>query len=545
MVRIMVDNYKDRESLAVYELPEGSSIIDLKAEIEATEGIPIAHQRLGTGKWDIEEPDYRDYQDDQNLDSLIPGDLSEIIIYLRRALIYCYFRLRETAEFSRTDSNPQKPMIMKISVDLDEPICTSSLVRTARYMATISPELFVLDLDGQPTISISDMKKPFSYYGIRNGDHPHFKGLPLKRNALISAKRSPTVQPGWLYGSPIPSTDVESLGQPYVPAFDRRIVGYFPENYVSPQAVEEEVEQPSETTAVLEIPSLPPFQFPPASGMTFRLPISDKGHSFLNLTVNYECVSSPADPTYVTISLLCATHDIRRVSAISIFISIPESEVLNVEVRENEAHRKEIHTDKEVAENQSKERHLDGVNIGTHGTTVGFQGGISGKYFLGSTEKRSKVSRRKVTAGIDKEDSIFWNLKAPSTKLDEDGLNGEEFITLVLKKKPVEFRLGIFCRNVTAGIDKKHRIFWDLKAPNTKLDEDGLNGEEFITLVLKKKPARFKYNCRVTHAKNGVEKTTERRTKSSYGDAQVKKVYNFGFEEETGGVQVQLSGYAC
>ncbi|GJJ12834.1 hypothetical protein Clacol_007079 [Clathrus columnatus] len=424
MVRITVDNYRDFDSLVVYELPKGSLVVDLKAEIEATEG----HQRLGNRRGD--GPDYQDYQDDQNLDSLISGNLCETIIYLRQALIYCHFKLRDITETSDYYLKHQETEIVGISVNLDRPIYTSKLRRDWRYRTALSPELFALDPYGQPTINISDISKPFSYYGIRNGDvitiislppphyysslskrgllppivdeihkyfppfpcsnytplqtytivqakhnwdgeimHPHIKGISLKRNALfISEKSSFIGQPGWLYGSPIPSTEVGSPERPYVPALDKKIV----------------------------------------------------------------------------------------------FVTIPESEVLNVQVHENELHRKEIHTDKEVTESQSKERHLDGVNIGTHGTTVGFQGGMSGKYSFGSTEKGSKVSQRKVTAGIDKEDTIFWNLKAPSTKLDEDGLNGEEVITLVLKEKPVE----------------------------------------------------FKYNCRITHAKNGVEKTMERRTKN-------------------------------
>ncbi|GJJ10412.1 hypothetical protein Clacol_004638 [Clathrus columnatus] len=148
-------------------------------------------------------------------------------------------------------------------------------------------------------------------------------------------------------------------------------------------------------------PQLPPFRFPPADGMTFNMPISDN--------------------------------------------------VSDVQICENEAHRKEIQTDQEVTETRSQDKHFDGINIGVHGTSVGFQGGISQQHSINNTVKASKV--------ILKEDTIFWNLKAPMTRLDDDGLNGEEFLTFVLTKKPV----------------------------------------------------RFKYKCRVTHVvEDGVKKTTER-----------------------------------
>ncbi|GJJ10415.1 hypothetical protein Clacol_004641 [Clathrus columnatus] len=512
MISITLHNFKDKESLTVYELPEGSSVIDLKTEIEATEGIPIGHQRLHYGRWDK-----RDLQNDKSLELLISRGPPKSIFYLVEARIYCQPSFKgDIIESNRTLYLRKEEFF----VDLDEPIRTSSVVTHWMYQWSPS-ELSVLDSVAQRTVNISDISQSFSFYGICNGDvinivsepwttvqweyyesqryqaahrpapappkyhekytivkakydwdgeilkHPEIRGLPLERGALFNAVTvipdSPSFKeiitsPGWLYGTSISSSELNSqlsFFNNLSAGLRKTPQGWFPENFVSP--IEKVADQPSEAENVLEIPSLPLFHFPPATGMTFRVPISDKGHSFLKLTVNYECISSPVDPTHVTVSLLCSTHDIRRISAVSVFIMVPEGEASNIQVCENEAHRKEIHTEKEITETQSKEKHFDGFNLGTAGATVELQGGISGKRSFGSTEKGSKVSRRKVSATIDKADTIFWNLKAPASKLDEDGLDGEESITFVLKRKPV----------------------------------------------------LFKYKCRVTHAKNGVEKSIE------------------------------------
>lgn len=47
MVQITLDNFKNTESLVIYELPEGTSNIRaLKAEIEATENIATSQLRV-------------------------------------------------------------------------------------------------------------------------------------------------------------------------------------------------------------------------------------------------------------------------------------------------------------------------------------------------------------------------------------------------------------------------------------------------------------------------------------------------------------------
>ncbi|GJJ10414.1 hypothetical protein Clacol_004640 [Clathrus columnatus] len=408
MIHITVDSFKYTDSFAVYELPEGSSVIDLKTEIEATESILIGSQTCMLLVYSHTEIsghqrlvyDNRDLQDNEKLDSSIFEDPSNGIIYLLQARIYLHL-IEQDAHFDKTsncDSKPQEVQIIEISVDLERPV--------------------------------------------------------RKRHDWVS------LQSGWLYGTPIGRSKINSsFWQPFL---ERQSEGYFPEVFVSYAYVGGNVRNNLETedNNMINIPpQLPPFRYPPADGMTFHMPISDNGHSFLKLTVDYALTSHPVDPTHVTISLLCTTHDIRRISSISVFITIPQSTVSDVQICENEAHRKEIQTDQEVTETRSQDKHFDGINIGVHGTSVSFQGGISQQHSIGNTVKASKVFRRKVDTGILKEDTIFWNLKAPMTRLDDDGLNGEEFLTFVLTKKPV----------------------------------------------------RFKYKCRVTHAVgNGVKKTTER-----------------------------------
>ncbi|GJJ10386.1 hypothetical protein Clacol_004612 [Clathrus columnatus] len=500
MVHVAIDSYKDKDSLAIYELAEGSSIIDLKAEIEATENIPVGHQRLVYKEQEL--------KDSEGVDPL------KTVIYLLKARIYLYLKQQREASDNERLIKRQEDEIIDISVDLEEPVRSLSklIQRDGKTINTSTAKLFVLDSDKQPIVNISDVNQSFSSYGVCNGNiidvvyeswtaaetdfdrlfgfphshgetlrkvvrakydwdgeikHPIIKGLPLKRNDLFNAitVSDGFVPPGWLYGSGIHQPEPKSTWLLF--SFFRRgkekekdtntFQGFFPESFTVADT-KEDLE-----SSDLKIPPLPPFQFPPATGMIFHMPFSDNGHSFLKLTVHYELLSGPTDTTRVTMKLLCSTNDTRRISSVGMFITIPYcNEISDVQVCDNEAHRKEIQTDKQVTDNQSKETHFDGINIGAHGVTVGLQGGVSRKRSISDTEKGLKISQRKVEAGVLKEGTIFWNLKAPMTKLDDDGLTGEESITFTLTKKPVE----------------------------------------------------FKYDCRVTHSRNGVEKIAQRVSKT-------------------------------
>ncbi|GJJ10416.1 hypothetical protein Clacol_004642 [Clathrus columnatus] len=542
-VQFRVDNFKDRESLAVYELPEGSTVLDLKTEIESTEGIPLGHQRLVYV--DLEKD--KDLEDNVTLDFLIRScpHQDEPIIRLLRARIYA--QLIPTLEDSGRASHliespglrergvssvdcpkglfsnllrldPAEEIIHHTScdVDLDKPICTSlSWRRILGSLRNIthpsSVKLFFSDSIQAP-ITILDVNQPFSYYGICSGSTIQLvykTRSPRPTPTIVSKSDSSDI----IFGVPakwtdwaVEAVDLEnpdlslSLSDSDVFIFQAKynwdgkimvicLLNFLPiavhhqaissrmDIRISAQPIElniifqlaavflfqkgqdllpriirfcnqlfrrrENAEEGLETTDDIlgEPPPLPSFHFPPADRMTFHMPISDKGHSFLKIMANYELISSPVDPTHVTMTLQCSTHGIRRVSSVSLFIETPDTAISEVQVCDNEAHREGIYIDKEVTESRSRQTYFDGVNIGTHGTTVGFQGGISKGYSFSSSEKGSRISRRKVDAGVYNDNTIFWNLKAPTTKLDEDGLTGEESITFVLTKKPVEFRV--------------------------------------------------------------------------------------------------------
>lgn len=213
---------------------------------------------------------------------------------------------------------------------------------------------------------------------------------------------------------------------------------------------------------VSEIPPLPPFLFPPARGLSFDVPIGDHGHSFLTISANYEFSSCPTDPTHVTIKLLSATHHTRRISGISLLITMdPDNCLTNIQTQENAIPEEPTHTDQKVTTTKSKEGQISGFNIGVGGTSIGIQGGVLSTYSVENAEKGSKTYRKEISAGL---------------------------------------RGGSM-------------IFWDLKASVTNLDEKGLQGEENISFVVARKPERFKYNCRITHAKDGVEKKFRRVSK--------------------------------
>ncbi|KAK7441537.1 hypothetical protein VKT23_016530 [Stygiomarasmius scandens] len=70
------------------------------------------------------------------------------------------------------------------------------------------------------------------------------------------------------------------------------------------------------------------------SPLKFLFKIADGGHSLVAITLEYEEFSSPDDPTLVRAKVLCKSFETRRVSAISIHITIPDDEVIDVQPKE-------------------------------------------------------------------------------------------------------------------------------------------------------------------------------------------------------------------
>jgi hypothetical protein len=190
-----------------------------------------------------------------------------------------------------------------------------------------------------------------------------------------------------------------------------------------------------------EVPALPKFVYPLASGMNFKAPLGDSGFSNINISLDYNPKSSPMALTTVTARINFNTHGRRHITAVSLSISIPNNEASEIESIPNSSSLEKVITDVQVRETRQVDKHFDGLSVGVSQVKVEVKGGASS----GQTSERSETAKKEYTktstARLDPEDSgvIIWQIKAPGSLTDHEGLREEERMTFTLRRKPEKF----------------------------------------------------------------------------------------------------------
>jgi hypothetical protein len=213
-------------------------------------------------------------------------------------------------------------------------------------------------------------------------------------------------------------------------------------------------------------PKLPPFSYPKAEPTYFEVKFADRGHSFINVSVDYDAFSSPEDATLVRVKVYCATLDnFRRISGVSLKIKIPDKEVVSIYPKESTGGT-EFCTEFSLTENDTSGFGLQKLGLTT---PAGFGADIEAG---GHRDKGTEMNHK-------------GSMRSKST------VRGN-----ILERRTV--------------------VQWSIKeaAANQRLGY-GVNGEqEEMGFILAGKPEKFEYDCAITHVKDGKEtvKQTMSRT---------------------------------
>ncbi|KAF5365062.1 hypothetical protein D9758_010961 [Tetrapyrgos nigripes] len=242
---------------------------------------------------------------------------------------------------------------------------------------------------------------------------------------------------------------------------------YFPSNYVEVKPINPDetnlgvkgpvVLKSSGSTPQLSLPRLPKFCYPKAKELDFEVKFADQGHSFLNVSLSYDEWSSPEELIIVQVKIYCTTGDaFRRISAVSLKISIPETEITAIYPEEKNG-AMDLPTEFTTSEKETGA-------YGFQKLAINLPGG-GGAEFEGGGNK-----------GQENELSQKGTMHSRST------MQGS-----VLGRSSV--------------------VHWSIKeaAANEKVGY-GITGKQGeMGFVLKGKPDRFEYDCAVMHVKNGKE----------------------------------------
>ncbi|KAK7001740.1 hypothetical protein R3P38DRAFT_3044191 [Favolaschia claudopus] len=72
-----------------------------------------------------------------------------------------------------------------------------------------------------------------------------------------------------------------------------------------------------------DIPSIPAFDFPLAKPLQFKVSLGERGHSYVQVTLKYEVVARPGEPTFVDVALDCVSTAERCITSVSLKVVAP------------------------------------------------------------------------------------------------------------------------------------------------------------------------------------------------------------------------------
>ncbi|KAK7444745.1 hypothetical protein VKT23_015062 [Stygiomarasmius scandens] len=197
--------------------------------------------------------------------------------------------------------------------------------------------------------------------------------------------------------------------------------------------------------------------------MEFMVKIADGGHSLVNVSLEYKNLCSPDDSTLIRVKVICKIFGNRRISAISIHITIPEDEVIEIHPKER------VDPETVISEVAVREREI--TEYGLKSLGVNLPAGLGVEVGVGATkgkdrevaQKGTMYSRKIITGNIIQKDTVCWGFTEAVTAWGGNGLTGEQ-------------------------------------------------GEMWF--ILKGKPDKFEYNCRITHIKGQKERTKQTMSRS-------------------------------
>ncbi|KAK7441540.1 hypothetical protein VKT23_016533 [Stygiomarasmius scandens] len=528
MVQLFLSDFRSPEIYTVYDIvPERHRVWDLKEQIEDAEGIPAGSQRLEFNGLALENSQFLEEYSipDNGLISLVP---TPVLLAIDKSAIDLGNEPRfiSVDDIPQSVTFPidlniadletfEKKIIRKLGVTwFSWAVKDGKGIRLqfkfCDRMLSSNQTLFEQGIREGDTInaiceivaasqklSYYDMFKdaiPCSYEPVRskvvtvnhnwNGQmkHPRIRGKPLKQGECFSIPEIaqdrdwisiPRSSPREYFPSTLLSITKITTATSPLPLRRRKSESSYPDPVQEPRPTPENRSQSSdpdpineEEISLIEGPrlKLPPFEYPKATPLEFLFKVADGGHSLINVTLDYNEISSPDDDTtLVRVKVLCQSFGTRRISAISIHITIPGDEIVDFEPKER-FDSEEIVTKFAVRDRATVEYGLKSVGVNSpigYGVQVGIGASKGKEREVGFQGKQS--SRKMMMGNVIQGNTVCWSAKEALTGLGGNGLEGEQ-------------------------------------------------GEMWF--MLKGKPDVFEYDCRVTHVKDQKEKTKQAMSKS-------------------------------
>ncbi|KAK7437582.1 hypothetical protein VKT23_018480 [Stygiomarasmius scandens] len=197
--------------------------------------------------------------------------------------------------------------------------------------------------------------------------------------------------------------------------------------------------------------------------MDFLVKIADRGHTLVYISLEYNHISSPDDSTLVRVKVDCKSSGSRRISSFSLYITVPEDEVVELGPKEW-IDSKEVVTDFFALDQRSAKYGFKGIGVNSP-----------------------------IGVGVD---------------LNVEAMREQE--------RQVSYQGTISSRKTIRGnIIKNNTIYWSVKEAVNGLGGDGIEGEQGeMWFVLKGKPDTFEYDCQVEHVKDLKKETKQAMSKS-------------------------------
>ncbi|KAK7444842.1 hypothetical protein VKT23_015160 [Stygiomarasmius scandens] len=493
MVQIFLENFHNKEVCSVYTLSSNETVWDLKTAVEDEEGLPAGSQRL--------EFNGQALENSQLLEKCsIPENGLITLVQTPVSLVINVTRLEQ----SKPVPNLPKTVIMPIDLNMSSDVFEDWLVVN---MHKLIGEAFQTPCKMRMRWMFKDREllgsgsKTVFEQGIREGDvvHVTYEEMPesdldtvevieFHYDRVETRRYSPTttcqqvqVNHDWDGHMKHPRVKGRPLhkGECFLAAdyFDSREqegwiqdldleTAYLPSNFISSTDLSSS-ESPSlqgkvESISTEARPKLPPFDYPKASPMEFRVNVADRGHSLVNISLEYDNFSSPDDSTRVRVKIYCQGFGTRRISAIGLHITTPENKVVDFQPK--------YWKDSEVVETEYDSNDRETSQYGLQSFGVNFAG-----------------------VGVDADMGV--------TREKEQGMNyhGKQYSS----------------KEINGSILQGDTVSWTFKEAVNGPGGSGLDGESAeMWFELSGKPDRFEYDCLVTHVKDRKEKVKQAMSRS-------------------------------
>ncbi|KAJ7347418.1 hypothetical protein DFH08DRAFT_809174 [Mycena albidolilacea] len=273
--------------------------------------------------------------------------------------------------------------------------------------------------------------------------HPTIKGLPLSRGMPVVVTDSPEGHKtgilsedgrpdGWCYGRS---------------EKDGGMTGWFPHARSASELPDSEA-----------APPLPVFSFPSAHPLWFKVPLGERGHSYVLIALTYERRAPPGQATLVDVRLQCVATSERCISSVSFKITVPAQTVRDVKYPEavGFGHQTSVHV--EVTRRETVERHGE-VHFAAPQVPLGADAGASTESEQTRSESGTRESGMRITGvACSGGDTAHWLVDGARGVGEQDRVPAfMEGMSFVVEEKPAVF---LYESYVTTSKDGKKKEHW-------------------------------------------------------------------------------------